>query len=216
MGEYIKSYNVFLSKKWMRWFMYLIYPVLLIALEYVMSHVVTMFTFICIMFTGASVVVAELVMDMFLFKGIGSKDTNRLEYLKTSVKGLPVLKKSLMFDEMRRMLSFIVIFMGVYAVIEKDEQFGVSFTVWLVCSYAVDMFFATEVALLITRFFSSMVVDFIVIYLFCAFAGFGLFLIQSVWVTVLLAVAGVAVAVLSRKQIMKKARESYYDERVEA
>lgn len=216
MGEYIKSYNVFLSRKWMRWFMYLIYPVLLIAVEYVMSHVVTMFTFICIMFTGASVVVAELVMDMFLFKGIGSKDTNQLEYLKTSVKGLSVLKKSLVFDGVRRFLSFIVIFMGVYAVIEKDDRFGVAFTVWMVCSYAVDMFFATEVALFITRSFAGMVVDFIVIYLFCALVGLGLFLIQSVWVTVLLGVAGVAVAVLSRNRIMKKARESYYDERIEA
>lgn len=214
MKEYIKCYHVFLSQRWMKWLVYLIYPIFMIAVIYGMNHIITWFGFICAIFTGAMVVGAEIMLDMLMFKRIATKDTNQLEYLKTSLKGLPVLKKSLIADAVRRFLSMLVIFIGAYAVIEQDYKLGYAFTLINALRYAICIFALTEIGLLITRSVSAYIVDFAIIYLFSALAG-GIFLILvNDWLTAIFAIVGILIAVFGRKWIMKKARESYYDERV--
>lgn len=210
MRELIKSYHMFLPQMWKKLLLYLVYPLVMIGQTCLFAG------------TGAGPVIylvsscsmilsAELYFDILVFGGIASKDTNKLEYLKTSVKGMNILCKSIVADGIRRFLSTAVILIGIYVIADMN----IAPVELAVCMLAT--LFLTEAGLVLIRGFSSMSV-------MIATAVIGgmtiTVLLIAVWESAapilgsgLFIALYVTVFILGRIFVMKKARGSYYDER---
>ena len=213
MREWIKSYHIFLSGRWSKWVVYVLFPVVFFGIGSVFGKGVLNGYFAMIILSSL-IVSLEIGMDYFIFGGIAARDTNKLEYLKTSVKGMSVLKKSLIADGVRRFLSISLIVFGL------KYLFGYGFIGGQLLTLALCYFGLSEGALIITRHFTS---------LWLVTSSAMLIAVSAPWLTVwLLAknmnslVAGVILTILtvgtatgSRRMIMRKARGSYYDERDE-
>jgi len=121
MKRFIKSYHVFLSPTWLQLLVYVVYPLLLIGLMGMLIRESAPIA-VCIPITGAMIVLFEIWVDVIVFGGISSKDTNKLEYLKTSVRGMSVLRKGVIADGVRRCISVIIIFTAIYGMaVDKTE-----------------------------------------------------------------------------------------------
>lgn len=208
MRELIKCYHVFMPQIWEKLLFYLIYPAAMIWCGRWMEGIMSP---LGVIFTCSLIVPIELLLDSLIFGGISSKDTNKLEYLKTSVKGMTVLKKSIIADAVRRALAVAVILAAVYA----KGSAALPLTQSVMC--ALVSFFLIELALLMTRYLSSMailmavigVIEIInvgVLTAICTWEG-------AVWGICPAAVLCILVAAAGRIIIMRKARGSYYDNR---
>lgn len=217
MKEFIKGYHMFLPRTWVKWCIYILYPLIIIGVSYLFQF----FIFnLCLGIAGCAIVGVEYMLDGYVFAGIASKDTNRLEYLKTSVKGIPLLKKVLIADAVRRFCSITVILLGVYSLSAVASPVaGVyknSNNAFLqVVAYILLIWLLLEIGLIILRFFINVNVILLAIYILCALvfvlglciAGCNIY----IWQVLLLAVSCVGVVAAGRKLILKKAKESYYD-----
>lgn len=215
MKEAIKSYHMFLPRTWLKWCIYIGYPVMVIGMTYVFSRYATFFSFVCIGLACFAIVAVEMMLDTYMFFGIAAKDTNRLEYLKTSVKGLLLLKKALTADMVRRLLSTALILAGVYlAIANNSVKKGSSMTLQcLVCLVITCLLI--ELGFLLTRLFMNVWLNLAVVYILGGIASVAGIYIGSweglVLPFVLAAVLYVIIAVAGRILILKRARESYYD-----
>ena len=208
MKELIKCYHVFIPRTWEKLLLYLIYPVVLICVGRKLEGILSLFG---IIFTCEWIVLIELLLDSLIFGGISSKDTNKLEYLKTSVKGMTVLRKSIFADAVRRALAVTMILAAVYAKNSADLPF-VRLVMCVLTS-----FFLTELALVMTRYFSSMVflmviVSVVEIINLAVLAAIFSWEIPA-WGTGPAATLCILAAVAGRTIIMRNARKSYYDDR---
>lgn len=210
MRQIIRSYHVFLCQVPERFFIYLVYPVLVILPEckFVEWGVPVYLRELC---CASLVLVIELVADFMAFGGIASKDTNKLEYLKTSVKGIGVLRNGIVMDAIRRTGSVGTMLLVTYGMDTQDMRL----------TQVIAGIFATliciELGLMLTRSFALITF----IYFAMAFIGFGAMYVIgavlampiSVWQCSVLVLAYMAIAAIGRMMIMKRAKGSYYDGR---
>lgn len=212
MREVVKSYHAFLPYVWERLLMYLIYPVVIVVFLSLLAAGGDP-PEVCMAISACLVIPAELYFDMLVFGGIGAKDTNKLEYIKTSAKGLNVMKKSLAGDGVRRVFSVSLI-MGLVARIAGMSEEGLS--VGNVLFSIAATLFLIELGLLVVRLLSSvaimMAVNMTLSMLGVAFVW--VFARNDYWVMGMLCVL-LAVIVMAgqRALIMRRARKSYYDGR---
>ena len=130
MRKLIKSYHVFLSSRLLQVLLYALYlPV--------MMFIMLVLLCICLDYGGglsfgyalsANLIFGgEVIWGYLAFGGVAAKDTNKLEYLKTSKKGLPILKKAMIVDVIRRILWVTAIqWVPLQIAMEKPEA-----SVWL-------------------------------------------------------------------------------------
>lgn len=214
MKEAVKGYHIFLSKSWLKWAIYIPYPIVLIGMVYLLNRYLTFFQYICIGLVCGMIVVVEIMIDTYVLMGIASKNTNRLEYLKTSTKGLPLLKKVLAMDAVRRFLSITVILAGAYLVIGTDPTGTSNITPaqCFICIEITDLL--VELALLLTRLFLNVWINLITVYVLWGIAfleGF-IILYEISLLPILLVIVLCAGAIAAgRTLILKRAGESYYD-----
>ena len=210
MRRFVSCYHVFVPQIYERIFIYLVYPALLIGLG-CRFKAWGMPLLICELVCCSLILVAEFMFDITAFGGIASEDTNKLEYLKTSVKGMEVLRKSIISDAVRRVCSVAIIMLAVHG---AEAQL----LTWMQIIAGI---FATvlciEVGLIITRRFTIMTfvyLSMVVIGFVAMYVCLKIFL-ETISVTVVggIIILYIAVAVLGRVMIMRKARGSYYDGR---
>lgn len=216
MRQYIRSYHAFWPvKTWMKLCVYLLYPLVIITALCFLSHKLGYYPVICMGFACSFVVVVEIILDYFVFGGIASKETNRLEYLKTSVRGINLLKSSLITDAIRRFLSIAIIIIGSYLAIAYRQQMDYQYTSLqlLVCIFST--YLLTEAGLLFTRFFINWWVNIAVVYILNNIAvTIGIFVSTwniPIWAPVLLVLLGMGITSTGRRLILKRMEESYYD-----
>ncbi|MDE6625579.1 MAG: hypothetical protein K2K56_04330 [Lachnospiraceae bacterium] len=215
MKEAIKSYHMFLPRTWLKWCIYIVYPVAVIGMIYLLRRGATFFSVVCIGLYCFAIVAVEMMLDTYMFLGIAARDTNRLEYLKTSVKGLLLLKKALAADAIRRFFSAALIMAGVYLVI-ANNSIGDGGITALQCGICVVVTcFLTELGFLLTRLFMNVWLNLALVYVLSGIASVaGIYaggckgLILPLVIAVILYVI---IAVTGRVLILKRARESYYD-----
>lgn len=215
MKEAIRSYHMFLPRTWLKWCIYIVYPAMVIGMIYLLRWGAAFFSFVCIGLYSLVIVAVEMMLDTYMFLGIAARDTNRLEYLKTSVKGLLLLKKALAADAVRRFFSAALIMAGVYLVIAGNSIGDGGITV-LQCSICVVVTcFLTELGFLLTRLFMNVWLNLALVYVLSGIASVaGIYaggrkrLILSL---VIAAILYVITVVTGRGLILKRARESYYD-----
>lgn len=219
MKEAIRSYHIFLPRKWLKWCIYILYPVFVVGSLYVLYHYLQFFPIVCVCLGSGMIVVMEMLLDTYMFLGIGAKNTNRLEYLKTSAKGMLLLKKSLVVDGVRRFSSTLLILIGVYLVMYMDGGIGdaVPLLKYVLCAEIV--FALMELGFIVTRRTTNVWVNLIAVYILAGIANtVSILVIQreiQAWMLVAVLAAGLSLAVVGRRQIGKRAEESYYDERVQ-
>lgn len=211
MKQYIKGYHMFLPKVWVKWCVYVFYPLLVIGGLGLLNRCLMYYSFICIGFACSLIVLVEYALDYFVFGGIASKNTNRLEYLKTSVRGVPLLKKVLVTDACRRFLSTAVILFGTYFVLTPAYRLNGRQT--FICVLLT--FLLVEAGFMISRFFIHMGVNLLVLTIinslvFIVAVG----LVECnvrIWTIFALMFAAAGVAVMGRRLIIHRVRRSFYD-----
>lgn len=214
MKEAIRSYHMFLPRKWLKWCIYIGYPAVIAANVYVLNRYATFFSFVCIGMACFMTVAVEFMLDTYMFFGIAARDTNRLEYLKTSAKGLLLLKKALAADAVRRFFSVALILAAVYLVLADDLGTGGGILLqYMACTVITCLLI--ELGFVITRRFMNVWLNLVVIYILGGIAsGAGIYISQrsALIVTVVVAaVLYVAAAAAGRLLVLKRAKESYYD-----
>ncbi|MDE6761935.1 MAG: hypothetical protein K2J90_14860 [Lachnospiraceae bacterium] len=220
MKEVIGSYHMFLPRTWLKWCIYILYPVFVVGSLHVLYHYMQYFPMVCVCLGSGMIVAAEMMLDTYVFLGIGARDTNRLEYLKTSAKGMSLLKKALIMDGARRFFSTLLILLGVYFVMHLDGGIKDAFPLikYVLCAEIV--FALMELGFIVTRRSTNVWINLIVTYILVGIADvISITVVQcevQAWMLVTALAAGSGLAVVGRRQIGKRAEESYYDERTES
>jgi hypothetical protein len=214
MREIIKSYQVFLPYAWERLLVYLVYPVLIVVFLGLLANGGDS-PRVCMVLCAWLVVMTELYLDILVFGGIGAKDTNKLEYIKTSAKGMQVMKKSLVGDVVRRLFSVSLI-MGLVSRIAVSVSYEEVLSAGNVLFSIAATLFLIELGLLAVRLLSSvaiiMAVNMTLSMLSMALVSVVVANDYSV-MGVLCVLLAVSAMVGQRALIMRRARKSYYDGR---
>lgn len=213
MRNCIKSYHVFLSSRLLQVLLYVLYlPVMMFIMFGLLC--------ICLNYDGglsfgytlsANLIFGgEVIWGYLVFGGVAAKETNKLEYLKTSKKGLPILKKALITDTIRRILWVTAIqWVPLVIAMEKPEA-----SVWL--ANAMVLLFA-ELGCMLVRKSSSVTMLLAVIMagttILSPLLSVTMIIAHQIWPIVLCYVLAVVVMILNIKMVMKKARDSFYDDR---
>lgn len=214
MVSFYKSYRVFLPGTLMKVLMYLVYPLVtllwcgMIAIAMGAEKIYGMYA---LLITSSMIMWAELILDNFVYGGILAKDTNKLEYLKTSHRGMSVLKKSLIVDKVRRLVTMTLLLTLIYSVCH--EQVSVGQLISLILGTGA----VTELGLLIIRHFSSFNWTIILAWVanaLGALVGFLAVKLAPIF-AVLFLLLFVVMVMTSNKVIMKKAQRGFYDADVE-
>lgn len=211
MIDYFKCYRVFLCNKWIKLLLYLGAPLLTIG-WYGLTALLTDWPAVtaqCLV--GSMVLFYELLLDSYVYGGILCKDTNTLGYLITSEKGMPVLHKSLIMDKIRRLIETTVVLSIIYV----NNKEGIDY--FQVCGMVLAVSLVTELCLMVCRkaggygwaILLTFVGDFVVVVF--------LFLVSILpsWCVIFFLVFYLWVIGLSNGFTVKKAKEQYYDGKVE-
>lgn len=222
MTQFSKSYHLFLCHRLLRLIMYLVYPVLvtvLFALLY--RHVMgiaesrgeanSLIHLILFALTDATVSI-EIFADSMIFGGIAAKDTHKLEYWKTSAKGMLLLKNALITDGVRRVFSLFLITAG-FRIIARDTLTTVN-----ALSLLLLLFSYIEAGLIIIRHFPSMPITIITSSVIMAILPTSILLLTDAAPGIQIIfplLSGIMIALAGRWLIIAKVRNSYYDNRNE-
>ncbi len=209
--SYIKCYRVFLCNKWMRRVVYLIYPLITIFWSGLIAFIGSPDAMIGLIATAVMVIFMEVFLDQYVYGGVLCKDSGKLAYLMTSCKGMKVLEKSLKVDKLRRLLSTAVILGVIYRIshggVDVLQLVGILFAVAAVMELG--LLFSrgcdTQGGPLLVAMVSDLVGGVLV---------FGATKLPAGCV-VLFLILYVAVAMVTNRLVVRKAREQYYDGKME-
>lgn len=209
MKKYFKCYHVFLADDLFRAILYFIYPVLVGSICGFLAVPFTRMGFgnMALLSAAEFIVSVELFVDTWVYGGILAKDTQKLEFLKTSHKGMQVLKNSVRMDKLRRGLSTILL-LGVVQLAGGSPVGFFSFLGLVFATCAV-----MEAALVVSRHIqgTSLVVLVVVVTNMLGMAIGMLALAGNGLPVILSAPLFVAVVIISNQYIYKRAEASYYD-----
>lgn len=213
MRDKVRKYLVFTSK---------IYRVILVAVPIVILVLLGILDLKDYMITSVFAVVlylaAEIMLDYWVFGGIATKGGTQLEYLKSSARGMEVMETGLWVNTIRQVITLGLIFLiGAVIFLAKGREMAMS-AMW-VARY-IDMFllgcFIIITALVIVRFFDGLYINFVVsCFAFFPVAGLIYLVAKNAYVMLpVLGILTVLVAIVGNHVIMKRIKESYYDETI--
>lgn len=155
MKEIFKAYHLFIPGNFKAIKMILLYLLAPLAMFGICSvgvqesSGVVLGSFLCIVFS------AEIFIDLGVMGGIQRKVSRQTEYLRISLKGMNLLKRALLGDEIRRAYVSIVPAVVATLIIGKDAAVCTAKTLYI----AFLCFFIQEILLFITRFFDNMTMN---------------------------------------------------------
>lgn len=210
----INSYLVFTSFRYRIW-IFGVLPVLLIGSQFLQIGEWTVMRNIA---TVMALIMIETVADSWYLGGIQDKDAEKIDYLKTSPKGMSVMRNALRFDLVRRGLATAAV-LGVSELVGRGDgkqhiPHGVG--MWLLLTLI--CYTLSVAATLIARFNSYLWINYLTGYIGMIIALIFYFIL-CVWtareVMIVLAVVflalAVGISVLTVRVAMKKVEGSYYD-----
>lgn len=211
MRQKVKSYLVFTSWGY-RLVMFALAPLLLAALQVVSLKVMggSAVPFIIII-----LIIAEVVADNWFLGGIQEKSAEKIDYLKTSGKGMKVMESALVTDFVRRFLTAAVVF-GVCNLLSRIWGGQDDFQSMAVLLLSVLITYSLSVlGTFFTRFGSYLWINMLVSY-FAAAVGvvccvLPMFGVSGLILNVIFAVLSAGASILAVKVAMKKVEGSYYD-----
>ncbi len=212
MMQAFRIYHLFFPRKWVVWLLYTGYILLPVGTsaigKWVWINSPETRGVMSLMMVSASMVGVEYLLDFFMLTGIAAKDNRSLEYMKSSSKGVDLMRKTFALDGIRRVLTSVAALLLLY-VLE-----GRILSVWCYVECALVVVLLVEVGFALTRRCKAPAFTFVLLYLASTFAcplTIGLAECPSFWLTTGLLIAMILVMVVNRKVWIKKVRESYYD-----
>ncbi len=151
--------------------------------------------------------IVECIADFFVFAGYSSKDSSRNGYLKTSVYYTRILKRAVLSDVIRRLLSsFLIIF--VPAVVLKAQC---NITIFAIISVN----FFIIISLCILRYFDFFAVyQFITCIILVLYVAFSVLVyIKNIFIesSIVMLLSGTVLILFHIKTLFSVVREEYYD-----
>lgn len=223
MKRGMKSYLVF-TPGVCRLLLFIAAPVLLIGLNVTLAWNVRrlvlteiyLFADLMVFLTAAFLMVAEVMLDNWVFGGIAVKGSGSLDYMKASPKGIQLMRTALRTDLIRMFAeSAGVVFLSRAAWTVAGNLGGL----WnlrgivMILAMTACQYFFTVVMLLVTRHFGNWAVSMVAVWLVSwTMAPMFILIRQSSYVMLaVLTVLSVAVSVFSQWKIMRRVEESFYD-----
>ncbi len=220
MKRYFQAYHIFLprSSVLIKIMIYGIYPLFNILLSLaggnLMGEIIGSF-----LMAGMLLLFSEFIIELFTFSGIASEDGIRLEYIKSSPRGIRFVKKGLTANALRRAVTILLVYVVLYVVTIKSTETGMtgSMTAGMMTAAALVTIFLTEAATLVTKFFSGLYVAYftgVVASLLQILCLLGILMSRrgSVLLVLLLGISDAAIVLMSCNIVMGRIRRSYYDE----
>ena len=209
MKKYFKCYHVFLADDLFRAILYFIYPMLAGSMYGFLAVPLTRMGFgnMALLSMAEIIIAVEVFVDTWVYGGILAKDTQKLEFLKTSHRGMQVFQNSIRMDKIRRGLSTTLLLGEVQLAGGRPVGFF-SFLGLVFATCAV-----MEAALVLSRHIqgTSLVILVVVVTNMLGTAIGMLALAGNGLPVILIAPLFVAVVILSNKYIYKRAEAGYYD-----
>lgn len=211
MRQSIKSYLVFTSFGY-RLILYLGIPLLFIGAELFMLEILEIsgiMTLLCML------TFLEIMSDTWFLGGIQEKNAEKMDYLKTSPRGMSVIKSALVTDLIRRFVTAA----GIFAICGLLEAGSGKRQISAAADLVMPVFAVYSLsvaAILITRFFSYFQINMLAGYI-VSIAGAVCYLLQSAGMVsaetfiAVYAVLGMAVSILAVWIALKKVEGGYYD-----
>lgn len=215
MKEKIRSYLVFATGGY-KIVMLIVLPVFLLAVDLVAA----------VIFRGSAIpafimllIMAEVLSDNWYLGGIQEKNSAKIDYLKTSAKGMRIMKNALIMDLVRRFV-YLVVIAGVswlFTVLCTAGE-GVRARVGLreILLAVLLVYTLSVLGVFLCRFFSYLWVNMLAAYVE-AIVGLVIFLVASagflpvILANIALTILGVGLSILAVKIAMLKVEGSYYD-----
>lgn len=207
MKEFIQSYHIFLLKKWQKWFLYFIYPMLIFIGAFLFQNTSDpemLLIFICIIISGF-----EQLFDFFTFCDINTEKSRLFNYLKTSSKGMLVFKKGLLVDTLRRffIISFLIIIIKICYVPK------LSLTQLLNFIFITLIF--TSIGIIISRYCGEIYINYLLASIISLFTLMLLvlscYIRITVWIPIFLIAVYFIITIFYTNHTLTKARNSYYE-----
>lgn len=194
MKRYIKSYLIFTSFIY-RIVMFIVIPIVLIAVlacggdmwshwskETIyhanpwISESVAYLSMIIIPFL-------EILSDNWLFCGIQSKHAEKMDYLKTSSAGMPVIRKALRMDLIRRFVSSMVITFAAYVVLafnDKTQVHNIASDLSILLIGCLAAYFLSVLGIVISRYGNMLWINLFVTYLILVLSIMGVHILMDI------------------------------------
>ncbi len=223
MKKRIKSYLVF-TGLWYRIVVYLLAPLAMVGLGLWMEANVQSGTGLILV--AVLLPPVEIISDNGLFGGIQTKDSLRLEFLKTSGRGMDVLKSALRMDLLRKFLSAL----GILALCRLAAGLAGRWTakgagapegmvsasgMGILLYFVLLSYFVSTLGTFLSRFGDMLWINLLVGYGAMFFTAFGLILLNLadyiLVIDILLAILGMGISALAVRVAMKRVERSYYD-----
>lgn len=221
MKEYMKAYHMFFAGKFVKYIIYLAEPLVIILLAgcswFALQGGEGM---PAAMITGIAAYIfflIEIMADSLVFRGIGLKRNQNLEYLKTSVKWKSLLQKGLVFDTIRRLFGMVVVeVLLVFLVSPQIDAVARGSMSFLAAAAVIAVGFFCTLVLWVVRCIENVYVIIAAIYAACTLLWAVLFLAAAkagIWLGIMLgAVLWVGAVVMQIRGIIKRVEGSFYDE----
>lgn len=229
MRNTVRMYNVFFPRKFWMWFTYILYPLFgIMVCTALLKFSMLVGVVVGLMIGTAGIITIEYLLDTYMFHGMGAKDYRALEYVKSSGKGIHLLQQAFLMDGIRRILTTGWIMIGLYWTTKLMFERNAGEIVleingkvvshppivsYLQCGVIAVLF--VELGMLITRRTKNVLVNILVLYVMSAIAG-ALAMVSAEYASVcsvgFSAILLVVIMVVSRKILVRKVRESFYDE----
>ena len=222
MKTLIKRYNAFLPT-WYKWCVLLLAPMAIVVLsgllaEAFYAHVVCVMGFMLILFV-------EMTTDYTVFGGICSKNSIKLDYLKSSFYGNKLLFATIGLDMVRKFIwMLVVIFAEWFMVVTKTGQVYTIQEALFTLSLSLFGYSVVTLSANILRYIDGMQLYLTIDYLICSLAVIAgtVFIMnhhikaikdyQYILILVALAVIAVIVSLFTYWHMKKRIERSYMDE----
>lgn len=222
MKTLIKRYNAFLPT-WYKWCVLLLAPMAIVVLsgllaEAFYAHVVCVMGFMLILFV-------EMTTDYTVFGGICSKNSIKLDYLKSSFYGNKLLFAAIGLDMVRKFIwMLVVIFAEWFMVVTKTGQVYTIQEALFTLSLSLFGYSVVTLSVNILRYIDGMQLYLMIDYLICSLAVIAgtVFIMdhhikaikdyQYILILVALAVIAVIVSLFTYWHMKKRIERSYMDE----
>ncbi len=220
----MKSYLVFTSA-WYRLAVFLLMPTALIGLGLWVERMLWGGRGATGVIVAAVLLpIAEIVSDNWLFGGIQTKDSMRLEYLKTSGRGMEILRRALWVDLARKLLSALGIMAlcrlaGTWMAAEGTD-YGSGIMDWgleagILLYFTLLSYFVSTLGTFLSRFGDMLWMNLLVGYGAVFVMLFGLTLLNLadiiLIIDIICAVFGILISAVTVRTAMRRVERSYYD-----
>lgn len=215
MKNKIRSYLVFATGGY-KIVMLVVLPVFLLGVDYMAA----------VVFRGSAMpayimllIMAEVMADHWYLGGIQEKNSQKIDYLKTSPRGMQIMRNALVMDLLRRFV-FLVVIAGaswLFTLLSTaGEEIRGKVGPWEVLLAVLLVYTLSVLGIFLCRFFSYLWVNMLAGYV-GAIAGLVIFLIvvegfpPVILANIALAILGAGFSILAVKIAMLKVEGSYYD-----